>query len=147
MTVPVVIIDASVAVRWVLDDEPSRAGALTLRSALETGRVAAVEPAHFMLEVAGALDRAVRDGRIGVEEAGRALLALEAVSFDDTPAMAVAGASFDVAVMTGVRVPDAAYVVCAARNRAQLVTADARQLEAAERAGVAAVALADLPSP
>ena len=35
-----------------------------LRRALERGSVAAIEPAHFLLEVAAALDRAVRDRRI-----------------------------------------------------------------------------------
>jgi predicted nucleic acid-binding protein len=145
MTVPYVTIDASAAVRWILDDEANQAGALTLRSALVEGRVVAVEPSHFLLEVAGALDRAVRDGRIDHERARSALFALEAVSFDDVPPMAVAADAFDVATSTALRVPDAAYLVCAARNHAQLVTADRRQLEAGEQLGIPAVALSDLP--
>jgi predicted nucleic acid-binding protein len=145
MTMPFVTIDASVAVRWILDDEPNRAGALMLRSSLETGRVMAVEPSHFLLEVAGAVDRAVRDGRIDLEQARRALFSLEAVTFDDTPPMALAADAFDVAASTGLRVPDAAYAVCAARNHALLITADRRQLEAAEQLGIPAVALANLP--
>jgi predicted nucleic acid-binding protein len=147
MTMPFVTIDASVAVRWIVDDEPSRAGALVLRSSLETGRVMAIEPSHFLLEVAGAVDRAVRDGRIDLELARSALLALEAVTFDETPPMAVATDAFDVAATTGLRVPDAAYAVCAARNHALLITADLGQLEAAERIGVPVVALADMPPP
>jgi predicted nucleic acid-binding protein len=145
VTTSFVTIDASVAVRWILDDEPNRAGALALRSSLETGRVVAVEPSHFLLEVAGALDRAVRDGRIGVEQARSALTAVEVVAFDDTPPMAAATDAYDVAASTGLRVPDAAYAVCAARNHAQLITAGRRQLEAAEQLGVPVVALADLP--
>jgi predicted nucleic acid-binding protein len=145
MTMSFVTIDASVAVRWILSDEPNRAGALALRSSLETGRVVAVEPSHFLLEVAGALDRAVRDRRIAVEHARSALSALEAVAMDETPPMAVATDTFDVAASTGLRVPDAAYAVCAARNHAQLITADRRQLEAAEQLGVPVVALSDLP--
>jgi predicted nucleic acid-binding protein len=145
MTMPFVTIDASVAVRWIVDDEPSRAGALVLRSSLETGRVMAIEPSHFLLEVAGALDRAVRDGRIDLGQARTALVALEAVTFDETPPMAVAADAFDVAVSTGARVPDAAYAVCAARNHALLITVDRQQLEAAERIGVPVVALADVP--
>ncbi len=145
MTMPYVTIDASVAVRWILDDEPSRAGALVLRSSLEAGRVVAVEPSHFLLEVAGALDRAVREGRIDEERARGALAALEAVAFDDPPPIAVAIDAFEIASTTGLRVPDGAYVVCAARNHAQLITADRRQLEAAERHEVPVIALADLP--
>ena len=107
----------------------------------------AIEPSHFLLEVAGAVDRAVRDGRIDLELARSALLALEAVTFDETPPMAVATDAFDVAATTGLRVPDAAYAVCAARNHALLITADLGQLEAAERIGVPVVALADMPPP
>jgi predicted nucleic acid-binding protein len=145
MTLPVVTIDASVAVRWILDDEATRAGALILRSSLEAGSVVAIEPAHFLLEVAGALDRAVRDQRIVPERARNALAALEAVAFDGTSPTAVAEDAFAVASTTGVRVQDAAYVVCAARNTAQLITADRLQLAAAEQVGVPAVALSDLP--
>jgi len=145
MTMPFVTIDASVAVRWIVDDEPSRAGALVLRSSLETGRIIAIEPSHFLLEVAGAVDRAVRDGRIELELARNALLALESVTFDETSPIAVATDAFDIAATTGLRVPDAAYAVCAARNHALLITADLRQLEAAELLGVPVVALTDMP--
>lgn len=145
MTMPYVTIDASVAVRWILDDEPSRAGALVLRSSLEAGRVVAVEPPHLLLEVAGALDRAVRDGRIDGALARGALAALEAVAFDVAPPAALAIDAFEIASSAGLRVSDAAYVACAARNHAQLITADRRQLEAAERHGVPVIALAELP--
>ena len=145
MTIPCVTIDASAAVRWILDDEGNRAGALALRSALVEGRVTAVEPLHFLVEVAGAMDRAVRDGRIEADRARTALLALEAMAFDNGPPVAAAIDAFDVATSSGLRVPDAAYIVCAARNHAQLVTADHRQREAAEQAGIAVVALSDLP--
>jgi predicted nucleic acid-binding protein len=145
VTIPNVTIDASAATRWILDDEANRAGALVLQSALVEGKVVAVEPSHFLLEVASALDRAVRDGRIDPDRARTALVALESVSFDDAPPMSVAAEAFDVATSTGLRVPDAAYAVCAARNHARLVTADRRQLEAADQLGIPAVALSDLP--
>jgi predicted nucleic acid-binding protein len=145
MTVPVVTIDASAAVRWILDDEGDRDGALRLRRALEEGSVAAVEPTHFLIEVAAALDRAARDGRVEVDDARQALVALEAVSFNDASPMAVADEALGIAVRTGLRVQDGAYVVCANRHDARLVTADERQLEVARRGGVPAVALADLP--
>jgi predicted nucleic acid-binding protein len=145
MTIPFVTIDASAAVRWILDDEGDRTGALALQSALVEGRVAAVEPLHFLLEVAGAIDRAVRDARIEADRARTALFALEAVAFDDGPPVAAAADAFDLATRTGLRVPDAAYIVCAARNHAELITADRRQREAAEQIGIAVVALSDLP--
>ena len=147
MTIPAVTIDASAAVRWVLDDEADRDGALRLRRALEEGSIAAVEPAHFLIEVAAALDRAVRDGRIEVDDARRALAALQAVSFDDASPPAVADEAFGIAVRTGLRVQDGAYVVCAIRHGAKLITADQRQLEVALHGGIPAVALAEVPPP
>ncbi len=145
MTIPLVTIDASAAVRWILDDEADRGGALRLRRALEKGSVAAVEPVPFLIEVAAALDRAVRDGRMEAEGARQALLALEAISFDNASATAVADEAFGIAVRTGLRVQDGAYIVCANRHGAQLITADERQHDVARRGGVAVVALADLP--
>lgn len=147
MSLPAVTIDASAAVRWILDDEPFRAGALALRSSLEAGIVATVQPAHFLLDVGGALDRAVRDRRIEPAQARTALLALEALSFDSAAPMAVAADALDVATRTGLRVPDAAYVVCAARNDARLITADRRMREVGDSLGVPVVDLADLPPP
>lgn len=141
----VVTIDASAAVRWIVDDEADRDGALRLQRALEDGTVAAVEPAHFLIEVAAALDRAARDGRIDVDDARRALAALESVSLDGSSPTAVADEALGIAVRTGLRVQDGAYVVCANRHRALLVTADERQLEVARRGAVPVVALADLP--
>jgi predicted nucleic acid-binding protein len=145
VTAPVVTIDASAAVRWILDDEDGRDGALRLRRALEEGTVAAIEPAHFLIEVAAALDRAVRNGRIEVDDARQALVAMEAVSFADASPTAVADEALGIAVRTGLRVQDGAYVVCANRHGARLITADERQLEVARRGGVPAIALADLP--
>jgi predicted nucleic acid-binding protein len=104
-----------------------------------------VEPAHFLIEVAAALDSALRDGRIEVEDARRALAALQAVSFDDASPPAVADEALEIAVRTGLRVQDGAYVVCAIRHGARLITADQRQLEVARGGGIPAVALADLP--
>ena len=146
MNPPRVTIDASVAVRWVLEDEADRGGVLELQRSLESGAVAGIEPAHFLLEVAGALDRAVRDRRINRPLARRALSALEALGLDDAPQAEVARDAFDIAGDTGLRVADAAYLVCAARNRAQLVSADRRQLEAAASHGIPAVALDALPT-
>lgn len=145
MTGPVVTIDASAAVRWILEDEADRDGALRLRRALEQGSITAIEPAHFLIEVAAALDRATREGRIVSADAHRAIHALEAVSFDDGSPTSVADEALAIAIRSGLRVQDAAYVVCAARHGARLITADQRQLEIARQQGLPAFALADLP--
>jgi predicted nucleic acid-binding protein len=87
----------------------------------------------------------VRDGRIEADGARQALLALEAIFFDDASPTPVADEALGIAVRTGLRVQDGAYVVCANRHGARLITADERQHDVAHRGGVAVVALADLP--
>ena len=53
----------------------------------------------------------------------------------------LAVAAFNLAMSTGTRVPDAAYLVTAARLDVPLISADRTQLEAAIAAGIDAVPL------
>ena len=139
------IIDASVVLRWAFEDEVDRAGALRVEHALREGRLQAVEPPLFLLEVASAMEKGIRERRIDRARSETVMAALGAVSFEDVEPHDFAGAAFSLALSTGLRVPDAAYVEVARVRRATLLTADRRQLEAAERLGVPAVALSDLP--
>jgi predicted nucleic acid-binding protein len=72
--------------------------------------------------------------------------ALGAVSFEEVEPGAFAAAAFGLALATGLRVPAASYLEVARARHATLITADRRQLEAAELLGIPAVALSDLPS-
>ena len=139
------IIDASVALRWTFDDEVDRAGALRVRACAREGRLHAVEPPLFLLEVASAMEKGIRERRIDRARSEAVMAALGAVSFEEVEPHEFAGAAFALALSTGLRVPDAAYVEVARVRRATLLTADRRQLEAAERLGVPVVALSDLP--
>ena len=140
-----VVLDASVVLRWAFDDETDRAGAGRVEQALRDARISAVEPPLFLLEVAAALERGIRERRIDRTHSDAVLGALDQVTFEEVEPRAFATATLRLALATGLRVPDAAYVEVAGIRRATLVSADRRQREAAERAGVAVVALADLP--
>jgi predicted nucleic acid-binding protein len=140
-----VVLDASVVLRWAFEDETDRAGALRVEQALQEARIAAVEPPLFLLEVAAALERGTRERRIDRARSDAVLDALDLVAFEGVDPHAFATTTFRLALATGLRVPDAAYLEVAAIRRATLVTADRRQLEAAERLGIAAVGLSDLP--
>jgi predicted nucleic acid-binding protein len=141
------VIDASVVLRWVFEDEKDRAGALGVERALRGGTLRAVEPPLFLLEVASAMERGIRERRIDRARSEDILGALTAVAFEEVDPHEFAGAAFRLALSTGIRVPDAAYIELARARRATLITADARQLRAAEHLGVPVVALADLPPP
>jgi predicted nucleic acid-binding protein len=140
-----VVLDASVVLRWAFDDETDRAGAVSVEQALREARIRAVEPPLFLLEVAAALERGIRERRIERTHADAVLDALDQVTFEKVDPHAFATAAFRRALATGLRVPDAAYVEAAGIRRATLVTADRRQRDAADEAGIAVVALSDLP--
>jgi predicted nucleic acid-binding protein len=139
------VIDASVVLRWAFEDEADREGATRVEEALREARLHAVEPPIFLLEVASALERAIRERRIDRRQSEAVIGALASVSFEELDPHAFAAAAFGLALEIGLRVPDAAYVELARVRRATLVTADRRQLEAAEHLGIACVTLADLP--
>lgn len=139
------VIDASVVLRWAFEDEADRVGAVRVEQALRDARLHAVEPPLFLLEVAAALERGIRERRIDRPRSAAVLGALGSVSFEEVDPHEFAAAAFGLALTTGLRVPDAAYVEVARIRAATLITADRRQLEAAEQLGIPVVALADLP--
>jgi predicted nucleic acid-binding protein len=61
----ILVVDASVALKWFLDvrdREPDRDRALALLNGVDDGGVQLVQPAHFIAEVAAVLARANPDG-------------------------------------------------------------------------------------
>jgi predicted nucleic acid-binding protein len=145
MTPRRVTIDASVVLRWTLDDEADRIQATRLRDELAAGELDPIEPGHFLLEVAAGLERAQRAGRLAVGDSRVALNALEVVFIDRTDPFAAAATSLEFALELGIRVADAAYLECARRASTTLVTADRRLARACSQSGVPVVALADMP--
>lgn len=141
-----VVIDASVVLRWAFDDEVDRAGATLVADALAEGRLDAVGPPNFLLEVAGVLALAMRNGRTSHEGATRVMAAMTAIAIDEVEPHGFAAATLQLAMDTGLRVPDASYLEVARRRGATLISADARQLEAATRVGVPGIGLDALPA-
>jgi predicted nucleic acid-binding protein len=140
------VIDASVVLRWAFEDEADRLGAVGVGQALRDAQLHAVEPPLFLLEVAASLEIGIRERRVDRTAAEAAMRALGAVSFEEVEPGAFAAAAFGLALATGLRVPAASYLEVARTRHATLITADRRQLEAAELLGIPAVALSDLPS-
>jgi excisionase family DNA binding protein len=140
-----VVLDASVAVRWILADEPDAARARSLRDALERDRAEVTVPLNFPMEFASALVSATRNGRLQDDGLLTALNSVADVTVDSPDARVFAGTAVAVALETGLRVADAAYLALARRARAVLVTADRELYEAALRAGDAVAWLGDFP--
>lgn len=124
----VVVLDASVAVKWVLLDEDHRAEALRFRRDAIRGRVALAVPPAWHTEVVHALLGAGRRGRVASADLN-ALLAF----IEEVPVTTVWAAPSDVlrtAVRLHISAYDAAYVAIA-RNLGTVVQTGDRKLAVA----------------
>jgi predicted nucleic acid-binding protein len=141
------VLDASVILRWAFEDEADRSGAEALARALQAGRMSVIAPPSFLLEVAASLVIALRVGRITRSTMDVVMRALGVIAIDEVNAHQFAEAVVGVALRTGTRVPDAAYLETARRGGATLITADRSQLEGALRMGLPAIPLSEVPAP
>ena len=140
----VVVVDASVVLRWLLVDEPDREPALAVRDRIQAGRLEPRQPPHFPMEVASALVVAARVGRLEPSTIGPLVRSLEAFRLDRMDPNDFASAAVETALDLGLRVPDAGYIVCARRTGGTLITADRLLFEVALRSGAAVAFLGEL---
>ncbi len=134
-TTHVVVLDASVAVRWVVEEEGSDEAAALLEKEL-----AWITPRLLLTEVASALRRKVVDNAVAPAVAGQSLDALlQAVAdgvirlVDDERIIAQA---LLLAVSLRHKVPDCVYLALAEREGASIATADDRLARLARSRGV-----------
>ena len=117
-----VVVDASVALKWVFDDEDAVSQAVALRDDAIDGRVGLVAPSLWLYEVANGLVSAERRGRLDARHGRRGLTHLMALGIelvDPDPA-----ATFDRAVSYGLSAYDAAYVALAGTLETSLWSGD-----------------------
>jgi predicted nucleic acid-binding protein len=131
--VSTLVLDASVIIKWALADprvEPHTDRALHLLESVQTGRVAIVEPAHWLAEVAAVLCRLVpRRAR----ETVRLLEAMELPVSDHPDTFARA---CDLSIRLREHVFDTLYhAVALTHADATLVTADDRYYRRGSRVG------------
>jgi predicted nucleic acid-binding protein len=136
---PAAVIDASVALKWVLPERGS-AEAVELRDGLAASGAPAYVPDLFWAEAANALWRLTRVGDRGIDAAeARALLeVLRAAPLTTEPVGPLAARALEIACATGLTAYDAAYVAVAEVRGAEVWTADerlARGLEGTPWAG------------
>ena len=133
--VQVAVLDASVAVRWVVDEAGSEEAAALLER-----DVAWISPRLLLTEAASALRRKVVDKALAPEAAGQSLDALlQAVAdgvirlVDDERVIAPA---LLLAISLHHKVPDCVYLALAEREGAGIATADDRLARLARNRGV-----------
>ena len=135
------VIDASVAIKWVID-EPGSEQALKLR------RHAVAAPDLLISECANIVWKKVRLGELTGPEATMAIRLLVRADIELVPARQLASRAVEWAILLDHSAYDCMYLALAEATTRPFVTADARLLRklAAERTAalsVAAVALAE----
>jgi len=125
-------VDASVIAKWVLPGEPYQENAVRLKEDHVSGLVELCAPSFVVEEVANALWRAVKLGRISVEDAQEALKALGDLRIEICELDWVrVSEGLRVACESGLTIYDASYLFLADEMGVRFVTADERVYEMA----------------
>jgi len=117
-----VVVDASVALKWVLDDEEGVDQAVMLRDEGIEGRLQLVAPSLWLYELANGLVNAVRRRRLSKTDGRRSLTHLTALGVE--LADPASDATYAHAMRYEFSADDAAYVALAAALEAPLWTGD-----------------------
>jgi predicted nucleic acid-binding protein len=129
------VLDASMTVAWLFDDERTDAARAALRRVVAEG---AVVPSLWPLEVANVLRNAVRRRRCDEAYVDRSLARLGrlAIKVDSETDHHAWGTTRHLARETGLTLYDAAYLELAVRLRQALASCDAALVDAARQRGV-----------
>jgi predicted nucleic acid-binding protein len=130
-----VVVDASVAIKWFLEEDGSEAARRLLADEL------LIAPDFLVLECANIFWAAVSRGRLTSERAGTALAAIQALPVQWLPMRDYGSAAQALAFELSHPVYDCLYLAIALAQRAMMVTADRAFTEAVARHGVHAHAV------
>jgi predicted nucleic acid-binding protein len=114
-----IVIDASVALKWVLPEDNS-----DLAEALRAENL--IAPPLWLMESANALWRNVRIGKISASDAARLLNELSAAPIAVSHKEGDVTEAFDLAVRLAHPIYDCLYIALAQREKTYVVTADRR---------------------
>jgi len=119
------VIDASVAVKWVIPGEPWEEEAKALKDRLVSGLLEAYAPELMIYELASAIFKAVkskvlepRDGADALRAVGSLGINLAQIPWQEAPEI------LNLAIASGLTAYDAAYLWLSKKLNAKLVTAD-----------------------
>ena len=115
------VVDASVAAKWFLEEVHSR----TARRVLEPGNEL-FAPDFLLLEMDSVLCKRLRRGDLTATDCAEARLLLRQLPITFHPVAAVQDAAYEIAVRTGHSVYDCLYVALAMLLDGKVVTADRR---------------------
>jgi predicted nucleic acid-binding protein len=122
------VIDASVAVKWCLpaQDEDFVFQAEELLASYRIGREEFLVPDLFWVELANALWKAVRRGKIDAARAERSLSSVRDLDMPTIPTIDLVPRILQLALAHGRTAYDSLYIAVALQFQADLITADER---------------------
>ena len=119
------VVDASVAAKWIIPGEPWEEKANNLKGAIVLGRVEAYAPTLLIYELASVLLKAVKRGVLKAADGIEALKAVGSLGISLAPVLWEEVAEvFEAADSTSLTIYDAAYLWLSKKLNAPLVTAD-----------------------
>ncbi len=124
------VVDASIVVRWYVTDDPLHAKALEVKRLYE-----AIAPTLLLAEVANAMWKYVRIGRMQIEDACESVAVLpDLLTLTDDRLLV--GAAQRLSAEINHPVYDCLYMALARREASMLVTADKRLADKARALGL-----------
>jgi predicted nucleic acid-binding protein len=126
--VSLVVVDASVAAKWFLPEngEALMDQAAALLDQYDRREIQFVVPDLFYVEIASAIWKAVRVGRVSRAFGDQALVLLTQREFATIPSLKLLDGAFQIAADYGRTVYESLYVALAVQTKSQLITADER---------------------
>jgi len=120
------VVDASVAVKWYLTDEPDTAPAFALLQAFEAVAVLLAAPTQILYEVPSAIALATRRAqpRLSEADAQRAITAFTDLGIQTFTDAALLRATYPLCQQLAIAFYDAAYLALAQRLGIPFITAD-----------------------
>ncbi|MGB9717827.1 MAG: type II toxin-antitoxin system VapC family toxin [Thermoproteota archaeon] len=124
------VIDASVATKWIIPGEPWEEEADALKNAIASGSLEAYAPTLIIYELASAMSKAIRNNVLKTRDGTDALEAVGSLGIKLTPILwREAAEILEAATTSGLTVYDSAYLWLSRRLGGRLVTADEKLKE------------------
>ena len=128
------VVDASVAAKWIIPGVPWEEEANTLKRVIVSGQVETYAPILLTYELASVLLKAVRKGVLKTVDGIEALKAVGSLGIDLAPVLWEEVAEiFEVADSTSLTIYDATYLWLSKKLNVPLVTADEKLCKKGER--------------
>jgi predicted nucleic acid-binding protein len=127
---PTYVVDASVAIKWFLRDEDYVEASLAVYDAYNNGLIRLLAPEHLVLEVANAIQSAVRSQRLTAQDGDRAISYLLTLDIPRVSGRELVVSGYRMAIRYDCVFYDALYLALADAVRCPLLHAD-RKLQAA----------------